>query len=195
MSFQARLVIGSTLGGLASIAGGGKFANGAMTGAFGYLFNEIAGCFERGYCNIQVKGDYAIYQAAIDYLRQDPTMAAVIDDLTASSTTYTVAVNSSGDDRYDPRNTTIHWDPNSALYTTSGGTQTPALGLGHEMAHADASSLMYALRQLIPFGVYDTLEEYRVIQYYETPAAITLGEGVRYDHRGTPYNVSGPTQR
>jgi RHS repeat-associated protein len=50
MSFQARLVIGSTLGGLASIAGGGKFANGAVTAAFGYLFNEIASCAKRGYC-------------------------------------------------------------------------------------------------------------------------------------------------
>jgi hypothetical protein len=33
------LVANTVLGGLASVAGGGKFANGAMTGAFGYLFN------------------------------------------------------------------------------------------------------------------------------------------------------------
>ena len=31
------------VGGLASVAGGGKFANGAITGAFGYLFNNCAG--------------------------------------------------------------------------------------------------------------------------------------------------------
>jgi RHS repeat-associated protein len=31
------------LGGLASVAGGGKFADGAVTGAFGYLFNSGAG--------------------------------------------------------------------------------------------------------------------------------------------------------
>jgi RHS repeat-associated protein len=42
LQFQARVVIGSTLGGVASVAGGGKFSNGAVTGAFGYLFNEIA---------------------------------------------------------------------------------------------------------------------------------------------------------
>jgi hypothetical protein len=35
----ASLVENSVLGGLASVAGGGKFANGAITGAFGYLFN------------------------------------------------------------------------------------------------------------------------------------------------------------
>ncbi|MDR3564806.1 MAG: hypothetical protein P4N59_25705, partial [Negativicutes bacterium] len=32
-------IIEATAGGLASVAGGGKFANGAVTGAFGYLFN------------------------------------------------------------------------------------------------------------------------------------------------------------
>ena len=35
-------VIEATAGGLASVAGGGKFANGAVTAAFGYLFNDIA---------------------------------------------------------------------------------------------------------------------------------------------------------
>jgi RHS repeat-associated protein len=32
----------ATAGGLASVAGGGKFENGAITGAFGYLFNQVA---------------------------------------------------------------------------------------------------------------------------------------------------------
>jgi RHS repeat-associated protein len=42
-SFSIRsLVANSTLGGLASVAGGGKFGNGAVTGAFGYLFNAVA---------------------------------------------------------------------------------------------------------------------------------------------------------
>jgi len=31
----------SVIGGTASVIGGGKFANGAMTGAFQYLFNEV----------------------------------------------------------------------------------------------------------------------------------------------------------
>lgn len=37
----ASLVTNSVLGGVASVAGGGKFANGAITGAFGYLFNWL----------------------------------------------------------------------------------------------------------------------------------------------------------
>jgi RHS repeat-associated protein len=35
------LLLNTTLGGLASVAGGGKFANGAVTAAFGYLFNQL----------------------------------------------------------------------------------------------------------------------------------------------------------
>jgi hypothetical protein len=34
-------VIHSVVGGFASVLGGGKFANGAVTGAFGYLFNQF----------------------------------------------------------------------------------------------------------------------------------------------------------
>jgi RHS repeat-associated protein len=35
-------VVHATLGGIGSMAGGGKFGNGAVTGAFGYLFNSFA---------------------------------------------------------------------------------------------------------------------------------------------------------
>jgi hypothetical protein len=43
LNFGAKLVATSVLGGLASVAGGGKFANGAVTAAFGYLFNAEGG--------------------------------------------------------------------------------------------------------------------------------------------------------
>jgi len=35
----------AVIGGVASVAGGGKFANGAITGAFGYMFNAATGRF------------------------------------------------------------------------------------------------------------------------------------------------------
>jgi RHS repeat-associated protein len=35
------------VGGLASVAGGGKFENGAITGAFGYMYNNCFSCIER----------------------------------------------------------------------------------------------------------------------------------------------------
>jgi hypothetical protein len=40
IGFTGGLVARAALGGLASVAGGGKFANGAITASFGYLFNE-----------------------------------------------------------------------------------------------------------------------------------------------------------
>jgi hypothetical protein len=40
MDFTSGLVAHAVVGGLASVAGGGNFANGAVTASFGYLFNE-----------------------------------------------------------------------------------------------------------------------------------------------------------
>ena len=38
----------AVLGGVASVAGGGKFENAAITGAFGYMFNDAAhNCFSQ----------------------------------------------------------------------------------------------------------------------------------------------------
>jgi hypothetical protein len=41
-SFAANLTTRMVIGGTASVLGGGEFANGAKTAAFGYLFNELA---------------------------------------------------------------------------------------------------------------------------------------------------------
>jgi hypothetical protein len=43
------LFANTVLGGVAAVAGGGKFENGAITGAFGYLFNEMGSYAQRGY--------------------------------------------------------------------------------------------------------------------------------------------------
>jgi RHS repeat-associated protein len=40
LDWTGRLLFKSVLGGLGSVAGGGKFGNGAVTGAFQYLFND-----------------------------------------------------------------------------------------------------------------------------------------------------------
>jgi hypothetical protein len=45
------------------------------------------------------------------------------------------------------------------------------------------------------YSSYDNQEEARVIDTYETPAAIDLGEDYRTDHRGTPFDVISPTSR
>ena len=43
LDFAPALVANSVVGGAAAVAGGGKFENGAITGAFGYLFNSEGG--------------------------------------------------------------------------------------------------------------------------------------------------------
>jgi hypothetical protein len=75
--------------------------------------------------------------------------------------------------------------------------QSPALGFLHEVGHA--------LQKLVDpeqFKVdtstktndaYDYVEEKRVIDRIETPAARRMGEPVRTDHKGTAVEVSDPT--
>jgi RHS repeat-associated protein len=43
LNFYAGVVASAAIGGGAAVLGGGKFENGAITGAFGYLFNATAG--------------------------------------------------------------------------------------------------------------------------------------------------------
>ena len=143
---------------------------------------------------IVVAGDPTDYNSATAYLDQNAAMAQIINDLDSSSTVYTVVYIHDGNDRYDPSTHTVYWDPGSALLCSGGGKQTPALGLGHELAHAD-QGFWFGLIGWFPWGNYDNLEEWRVITGVETNAAQTLGEGTRTDHGGAPYPVATPTSR
>jgi len=130
--------------------------------------------------------DAANYFNAIAYLMRDPTMAGIIRNLDKSSTVYRVVFNKVGDDRFIPGTNTVMWDPNSSLRTTLGGCQSAALGLGHELAHADSFGFTRSIRQMISAGPYQNMEEKRVITGPEASAARTFGEPLRYDHYGTP---------
>jgi hypothetical protein len=50
--YEVALIENAVLGGVASVSGGGKFANGAITSAFGYMFNASGadphGCLKWG---------------------------------------------------------------------------------------------------------------------------------------------------
>ncbi|MDP9017008.1 MAG: protein rhsD, partial [Candidatus Eremiobacteraeota bacterium] len=98
-------------------------------------------------------------------------------------------------DSYDAVTRTIHWDPYSALRTTSGGTQSPALGLGHEADHAIVNAGRAAPGWNTRVRAYDDLEEQRVIRGSEAHAARTLGESARHNHRGSTYRVASPIDR
>lgn len=135
------------------------------------------------------------YVLARRYLCRDPVEARLFERLDHSSRHFYLRVNDRSDDHFDPNTNTIAWDPYSALRTTRGGTQSPALGLGHEVAHAveaPARETHLAARAL---PRYDNAEERRVIRGSERHAALALGESVRFDHRGTTYRVATPVSR
>lgn len=135
------------------------------------------------------------YGTAINYLKNDPQMASVINDLQNSSTVYLIDFNHNDDDSFDSGTNTIHWDPHSGCSCTSGGTQSPALGLGHELGHAEDPHLGNFLSMISIFaGNYDNWEEARVITGVESAAAETLGEPKRPDHRCANFpHVPNPT--
>ena len=136
------------------------------------------------------------YEMAKAYLSRDPVEAKLFKKLEHSpgGRHFRIKSNSHNDDSFNPNTNTIDWDPYSALRTTTGGRQTPALGLGHEIDHAtEAPSHNEKLSgQRDP--MYDNAEERRVIRGSEAHAARTLGESVRRDHSGTTYRVTSPVQ-
>jgi RHS repeat-associated protein len=147
----------------------------------------------------------ALYQQAVKYLSRDPGMQKIIKYLETSPERYYVQIVHNGNDLFHLQTNTIDWDPNSAvavynksesLVCTENDTQTPALGLGHEMAHAARNTLLLYLGYELKFPKgYPNYEEWRVVRGPERTAAKTLGEGIRDNLRGFPYNVSTPTAR
>ena len=135
------------------------------------------------------------YEAAKRYLIRDPRERSIFHKLEHAGIHIYLKTNSRDDDSYDRTTRTIHWDPYSALRTTQGGRQSPALGLGHEADHATVGTRALIDGWNSPSKFYDDAEERRVIRGSETHAAHTLGESVRHNHAGTSYRVSSPTAR
>ncbi|MDQ6929370.1 MAG: hypothetical protein M3126_01710 [Candidatus Eremiobacteraeota bacterium] len=135
------------------------------------------------------------YETAKHYLCRDGAERAIFGKLEHRAPGIHLRINSRNDDSYDSTTRTIHWDPYSALRTTRGGHQTPALGLGHEADHATVGSARLIDGWNRSNRRYDDAEERRVICGSEAHAARTLGESVRHDHQGRCYRVAGPLAR
>ena len=135
------------------------------------------------------------FESAAKYLSRDSIMASIFHRAEHSARHLTLSMNARDDDSFDPNTNTIHWDPHSAMRTTLGGTQTPALGLGHELDHASFAPAREAKGAARYDAIYDNAEERRVVTGSEAHAARTLGEDLRYDHAGTTYYVRTPTER
>lgn len=135
------------------------------------------------------------YDLARAYLARDPGERRLFQRLSSSARHFHLTINHHDDDHFDPNTNTIAWDPYSALRTTQGGTQTPALGLGHEIAHAVEAPSREDRLDARRLPRYDNAEERRVIRGSEAHAARTLGEAVRFDHGGSTYRVATPVSR
>lgn len=133
------------------------------------------------------------FDRAVAYLRRDPVERALFDRLEHGAGRVTLTTNHHDADSFDPNTHVIHWDPHSALRTSDGGRQSPALGLGHEVDHAVHDGPREWQRSMRADAQFDTAEERRVILGSERHAARTLGESVRGDHGGATYRVASPT--
>lgn len=142
----------------------------------------------------------ADFNSAISYLSRDPGMKQVIDALRASKDPLLIQFTKGEYDEWTPSDNTIYWNPNNANCIVddrgvpTGESQSPAMGLGHEMDHAAGSAMKYILARIYS-SQYSNYEEKRVITGLETSAANTLGEGTRKNHRGNSKYVRSPTSR
>ncbi|MFO0450559.1 MAG: RHS repeat domain-containing protein, partial [Pseudomonadota bacterium] len=89
----------------------------------------------------------------------------------------------------------IEKDPNTGIYTKTGFSQSPALGLYHELVHA--FRFLFFRKEVSDdlstvVEEYDDMEEKKVIDNYETPVAKRLGEGIRKNHSGYSIKVESP---
>jgi len=135
------------------------------------------------------------FRRAVRYLERDGRMREIVRRAEHAGRTLHLHLNHRGDDSFDPSTDTIAWDPHSALQTSEGGRQSPALGLGHELDHATVAAAIRARGEARPDPAYDNREERRVIRGSEAHAARTLGEAARHDHAGSLYVVASPVAR
>jgi RHS repeat-associated protein len=172
-----------------------KGFDGGATNVYAYVASDPINAIDPRGEEIKVLGNQAQFWTAAQYLRKDPGMNKIIDQLIVSDDVLTVAAIDSGGNFYDANTHTIFWNPHCATETTQGGKQSPALALGHELAHAAARGWKQFFDNMLPDRDYDTWEEWRVITGPEAAAAKTLGEARRFDHKGKHYWVSSPILR
>ena len=91
---------------------------------------------------------------------------------------------------------TVYWNPEIGIITSTGGRQSPATILDHELDHAVDDVMnpnLHNQRENRIDSKFENLEERRVILGSETITAIRNGEAPRKDHKGIPFRVSNPT--
>jgi len=138
------------LNGLASVAGGGKFANGAVTGAFQYMLT-LQGSF--GDDSEEIYGEDAGWKfaragspadvdkinAALRTLAQNsPTARNLLNELDTLDYPFTIKIEISDVNNYDAKWKILKFNPDK-LFQGDGSEKwmfrPPEVGLAHELIH------------------------------------------------------------
>ncbi len=138
--------------------------------------------------------------ASFEYLSKSKTASDLIQKISDFSETVTIVqgvFDDHNDFYYVPYDNELHYNPYSALQTKNG-TQSPAIGLIHELGHTEMDffkPFQAFFLHAIPSLRYDNLEEKKVITGLETDVLNELGEkGVRENHGAEAvYHSQGPT--
>ena len=136
------------------------------------------------------------FEEAQRYLATSPEAVKSLHDLVHGERDLLIK-RAEGGDFYDHKRNEIYWNPNSAILTTDGTTQSPANGLLHEQGHANEykrDPTHYLKEMATPDPHHGNAEERRNIAW-EATYSHQLGEGVRADHRAVTFPVSGPAER
>ena len=194
-----RVAIGAALGGTASRLTGGKFANGAITGAFSQALNNESAEIKRSQLNkaLQHLNDSEAFRDAYAKAQQNGVKIRVVTD----NPSY-----------FDQEANTVYWNPYEAS-DIDAGVSSAASALAHEIAHAvrfhEVGSLLFNAEMAPPtrpmfttdadghsvievvFGV--PAEEERATAFERTVQS-QIGEPLRLNYRdGAAYPTTSPT--
>lgn len=134
-----RIIAASVLGGTISEISGGKFANGAVTAAFGQAVNGNSECANDPDCggtnNTQNLSKNV--QEAFDYISNSKSGKELITDFNATGASIVEGIDPKLglSNTFNEETNTIYWDPSVAM-DLKAGISSPALVLAHEMSHA-----------------------------------------------------------
>ena len=162
---------------------------------YGYVGNDPISHIDPSRLKITVMTGGAAYGQAIAYLSSSPTFAGIIATLEQSPNVYLVSAGPASVNRYGSKQRIVSWDPTKALATTSGGAQSAALCLAHELIHAYHHETFGYLDREETYDAYDNIEELSTIANEETCIALELAEDTRTDHHGSPFRVDSVTSR
>jgi len=122
---------------------------------------------------------YIYYLVAIEYLKGTPEGAKLVEwAMDPDTEAVIIVVSKNNYVHYNPETQMVYWDPKRGLMLPDGSIISPAVGLGHELRH----HWQLIEEEIDPKNVDVMLLEKQVLENFENPVCIALGEPVRVDY-------------